>query len=337
MSSAHRHVFLWPPTEGMFSLKDNLLDGFQIFLVVLIAFLFANYLYARWASRHVRKSSMEDEEMEGFANPEKSGGGTDIAVIGNDHLFDDFYTKIYDMIVDGKQRQDAETNLALAWVKTYRPEINTILALDVGCGTGGQVDILRKAGVGKAVGIDKSDAMVARGRKLHPEADLRVGDAEVIGTFAAAEFNLVTMFYFTYYYLRDRTVALQNFYNWLQPGGCFVVHIVNREKFDPILESASPFTAFSVQKYVKERVTRSKVTFDKFDYEADFTLNGAKAEFREEFRFKDGKKRRQVHELRMPTMDQITAEIEGAGFKYKQYIDLTAIGYEYQYLFCFVR
>lgn len=317
----------------------NLLDGFQIFLVVLIAFLLANYVYARWASRHVRKSSMDDAEMEGFANPEKAGaaGGTNIAVIGNSHLFDDFYAKIYDMIVDGKQRQDAETNLMLGWAKTYRPETNTILALDLGCGTGGQVDILRKAGVGKAVGIDKSDAMIARGRTLHPQADLRVGDAEVIGTFAAAEFNLVTMFYFTYYYLQDRTVALQNVYNWLQPGGCFVVHVVNREKFDPILESASPFTAFSIQKYSKERVTRSKVTFDKFDYEADFSLNGAKAEFREEFSFKDGKKRRQVHELRMPTMDQITAEIEGAGFKYKQYIDLTAIGYEYQYLFCFVR
>ena len=319
----------------MFNLLE---DGFQVFLVVVISILVANYLYARWASRHVRKSSMENEEFEGFANPEKGGAnGIDIAVVGNDHLFDEFYSKIYDMIVDGKQRHDAETNLTLAWAKTYRPETKTILALDVGCGTGSQVDILRKAGVGKAVGIDKSEAMIARAHKIHPQSDFRVGDVEVIGTFAAAEFNLVTMFYFTYYYLQDRTVALQNVFNWLQPGGCFVVHVVNREKFDPVLEAASPFVAFSVQKYSKERITRSKVSFDKFDYEADFSLEGSKAEFREEFRFKDGKKRRQVHALRMPTMDQITAEIEGIGFKYKQYIDLTSIGYEYQYLFCFVR
>jgi hypothetical protein len=29
--------------------------------------------------------------------------------------------------------------------------------------------------------------------------------------------------------------------------------------------------------------------------------------------------------------------VESAGFKYKKFIDMTSIGYEYQYLFCFVR
>lgn len=312
------------------------LDTFQVVLVVFIAIIVANYLFAKWVMRHKRISSMEDEEMEGFANPEK-GSGTDIVVLGNDHLYDEFYAKIYDQIVDGAGRQDAEANLSLAWVKSYRPETNTLQIVDIGCGTGGQIEIFRKAGVAKAVGIDKADAMIARGRKLHPEADIRVGDVEVIGTFAAGEFNVATMFYFTYYYLRDRTVALKNIFNWLQPGSCFIMHVVNRLKFDPILESASPFVAFSVQKYSKERVTRSKVSFDKFDYEADFSLNNAIGEFREEFRFKDGKKRRQVHTLRMPTMDQIVSEVESCGFKYRQYIDLMAIGYEYQYLFCFVR
>jgi SAM-dependent methyltransferase len=312
-------------------------DTIQIILVIAIAFFISNYLYTKWSMRHYRKTVLDDDDMEGFANPETGGSGTDIAVIGNEHLYDEFYAKIYDMIVDGSTRHDAEVNFVLSWVKSYRPEKNTILALDIGCGTGAQVEIARKLGVGKSVGIDVSDAMIARGRKLHPEADLRVADCEIIGSFSAGEFNLATMYYFTYYYLRDRVTSLKNIYNWLQPGSCMVIHVVNREKFDPILESASPFVAFSVQKYTKERVTRSKVSFDKFDYEADFSLNGANAEFREEFRFKDGKKRRQVHSLKMTTMEQIVAEVEGCGFKYRQYIDMTGIGYEYQYLFCFVR
>jgi SAM-dependent methyltransferase len=312
-------------------------DIVQVILVMLIAFFVANYLFTKWRLRHQRISTLDDSEIEGFANPSASTGGTDIVVLGNDHLFDELYARIYDKIVDGAARQDAEANLAMAWVKTYRPEKETWQILDIGCGTGGQVNIMREYGVGKAVGIDKSDAMIERGRKLHPKADLRVGDAEIIGSFAAGEFNVATMFYFTYYYLKDRTTTLKNIFMWLQPGSCFIVHIVNREKFDPILESASPFVAFSVQKYAKERVTRSKVTFDKFDYEADFHLDGSIGEFREEFRFKDGKKRRQVHTLRMHTMDQIVADVEAAGFKYRQYIDLTGIGYEYQYLFCFVR
>ncbi len=310
------------------------LDTLQVVLVVLVAILITNYLFLKWIMHHKRVSSVDT--VEAFANPGKDDG-TNTVVLGNELLFDDFYAKIYDQVVDGTQRQDAEVNLTIAWVKNHQPEVSHILALDIGCGTGGQVAIFKKAGVGKAVGIDRSDAMIARGRALHPDADLRVGDVEVIGTAAAGEYSLATMYYFTYYYLQDRTVALQNIFNWLKPGGCLVMHLVNREKFDPILESASPFVAFSVQKYSKERVTHSKVAFDKFDYEADFNLEGSKAMFKETFTFADGRKRRQTHTLRMPTMEQIVDEVEGAGFTYKQFIDLTSIGYEYQYLFCFVR
>jgi ubiquinone/menaquinone biosynthesis C-methylase UbiE len=314
------------------------LDTLQVVLVIVIAILLTNYLFLRW-TMHYKRVSMVDDISEGFQNGtgDASVDGADTVVIGNELLFDDFYAKIYDQVVDGAARQDVEVNLTLAWAKSYRPELPTIQVLDVGCGTGGQVALFKKAGVGKVVGIDKSSSMIARGRTTHPGVDLRVGDAEVIGSFAAGEFNLLTLYYFTFYYLQERRVALTNFFNWLQPGGCLVIHVVNREKFDPILEAASPFVAFSVQKYSKERVTHSKVSFDKFDYEADFSLDGGRAEFREDFVFADGKRRRQVHTLRMPTMAQIVSEVEGSGFKYKKYIDLTSIGYEYQYLFCFVR
>ena len=163
------------------------LDTFQILLVIFIALLLANYLFLKWAMVHKRKSSMEDEEMEGFANPDGKGAGTgaNIVVLGNEHLFDDFYAKIYDKLVDGTQRHDAEVNLTLAWAKSFRPETNTIQVLDVGCGTGHQVNLFKKAGCGKVVGLDASDSMIARGRKQFPDADFRVGNADVIGQFAA--------------------------------------------------------------------------------------------------------------------------------------------------------
>lgn len=315
------------------SIGIDTLDIIQIVLMVLIGFFIANYMYLRWSSRAGRTAELDG--VEGFMNPEGPDGDT--VVLGNEHLYDEFYAKIYDQIVDGSARQDAETGLTLAWAKGFRPELSTIQVLDLGCGTGDDVALFKKAGVGKAVGLDASDSMIAAARKKHPKGDYRVGEAEQIGQFAAGEFNLATMYYFTYYYLRDPEQALKNVFNWLQPGGCLVIHLVNREKFDPILESASPFVAFSVQKYAKDRVTRSKVAFDKFSYEADFNHEGELAEFREEFKFKNGKLRRQVHKLRMPKMDEVVAKAESCGFVYKQFIDLTAIGYEYQYLFCFVR
>jgi SAM-dependent methyltransferase len=316
----------------MFKGVDTL-DTIQVILVVLLSVLVANYVYMRWSLRVNREADLKG--LEGFANPEGPDGDT--IVLGNDHLYDEFYAKIYDQIVDGGARQDAETGLTLAWAKGFRPEINTILALDVGCGTGGDVEHFRKAGVGKAVGLDASDAMVAAARKKNPKNDYRVGEVEQIGQFAAGEFNLMTLYYFTYYYLRDPDMMFRNAFNWLQPGGCLVIHLVNREKFDPILEAANPFVAFSPQKYNKKRVTHSKVSFDKFEYEADFQLAGERADFREEFKFKNGKLRKQTHKLAMPRMDAVVTRAESNGFVYKQFIDLTAIGYEYQYLFCFVR
>ena len=309
------------------------LDTIQVALVVLFSILVANYIYLKWSWRVNREAEIAG--VEGFANPDGPDG--DIIVLGNEHLYDEFYAKIYDQIVDGAARTDAEVNLSLSWVKSIHGKVETVSALDIGSGTGHGVEMFKKAGVAKAIGLDASDAMVAAARSKYPKNDYRVGEAEQIGQFAAGEFTLATMFYFTYYYLRDPTAALTNAFNWLQPGGCLVIHLVNREKFDPILESASPFVAFSVQKYSKERITRSRVASDKFEYEANFDIHGANAEFREEFKFKNKKLRRQVHKLSMPTMDQVVRTAENCGFVYKQFIDLTALGYEYQYLFCFVR
>ena len=311
------------------------LDTIQIVLVVLVSILFANYMYLRWLMRGNRIADMKLESLEGFANPEGPDGDT--VILGNEHLFDDFYSKIYDSIVEGDTRQNAEVGLTMAWAKTFRPEASSIQVLDVGCGTGGAVELFRNLEVAKVVGVDSSEQMIAQARKKHPKCDYRVGEAEQIGQFAPGEFNLATLYYFTYYYLRDPDMMFRNMFHWLQPGGCLVIHLVNREKFDPILEAASPFVAFSVQKYSKERITTSKVTFDKFEYEANFSLEGSSAEFREVFKFKNGKTRKQVHKLRMVKMDEVITKAEANGFVYKQFIDLTAIGYEYQYLFCFTR
>lgn len=310
------------------------LDTIQIVLVVLISVLVANYVYMRWSIGTQRRTA-EMGDMEGFANP--SGPDGDTVILGNEHLFDDFYSRVYDVIVDGGVRQKAEVMMALSYAKTVRPELKTISVLDVGSGTGDAVANFKNEGVGKAVGLDMSDAMVAAARRKHSKGDYRVGEAEVAGQFAAGEFNLITLFYFTYCYLHDPDAAFRNFFNWLQPGGVLVIHLVNREKFDPILEAASPFVAFSVQKYAKKRVTRSRVSFDKFDYEADFQREGDRAEFHEDFTFKSGKHRRQTHSLRMPVMETVVARAEANGFTYKQFLDMTGVGYEYQYLFIFVR
>ncbi|NDE18760.1 hypothetical protein EBZ80_28040, partial [bacterium] len=130
---------------------------------------------------------------------------------------------------------------------------------------------------------------------------------------------------------------LKNFFLWLAPGGLFVCHAVNKLKFDPVLESASPFVGFSIQKYADERITQSNVTFEEFDYLGDFQLHGSRGVYEETFRFRDGRVRRHEQRVWMPNIEPLVKEITDVGFRLEHHVDLTAIGYEYQYLFFFTR
>ena len=73
--------------------------------------------------------------------------------------------------------------------------------------------------------------------------------------------------------------------NWLQGGGYLVVHIVDREMFDPILQAANPLLMLTPQRHSPKRITTSKITFDKFKYFADYQLdqNTNSAKFIEKF------------------------------------------------------
>ena len=255
----------------------------------------------------------------------------------DDACYDEFYAKVYDPLVQPTARAEVEIQTPIDWLATHGRTKGELRIADIGCGTGIHVEMMRREGVRSAVGYDRSPAMVAQAKKLFPESTYEVGDVTVATMAAADQFDLVTLYYFTLYMIQDRQAALKNIYLWLSPGGIFCVHIVNKLKFDPILESASPFVGFSIQKYADERVTKSAVTFDEFDYTGDFQLHGSRAIYEEEFRFKNGNVRTHEQRIWMPNIEPMVKEIEDVGFKLLHHVDLTAIGYEYQFLFLFSR
>jgi len=282
-----------------------------------------------------RKPKLDLEGVEGFVNPGSAGkNGVDQRL--DDSCYDAFYAKVYDPLVQPLARATMETKVPLEWIqKEQGKEAKQVRVADIGCGTGVHVELFARSEVASVIGYDKSTAMIAEAKKRFPEREFVVGDATVATMAAADQFDLVTMNYFTIYMVPDRTQMLKNIFLWLAPGGVFTCHIVNKLKFDPILESASPFIGFSVQKYADERVTKSEVTFDEFEYAGDFQLHGSRAVYEEVFKFKDGNVRRHEQRVWMPNIDILVGEIEGVGFKYSHHVDLTAIGYEYNYLFLF--
>jgi SAM-dependent methyltransferase len=267
--------------------------------------------------------------------------------LSNDDLFDDFYASVFTKLTQNEKLIQAETAICMEEFTKNTPK-DQLIILDAGCGIGIGTTSFAKQGAGQVVGIDKSQAMIryAKGTTMpsttlndlqKQNVEFRQFDLMGPGAAQAAEFTNAVLLYFTVYYFRDLETLFRNLALWVKPGGSLVIEVVNKYKFEPILDSSNPWVGFSPQKYTKERVTKSKVVFDKFDYEADFELNDPKAEFRETFRFKDGSVRRQKHTLYMPSMPDIIKKAQNNGWTYTKYVDLTSISFPYGYLLFFSR
>jgi SAM-dependent methyltransferase len=267
--------------------------------------------------------------------------------LNNDDLFDDFYASVFTKLTQNDKLVQAETAICMEeFTKNMSKE--QLIILDAGCGIGIATATFAKQGAGSVVGIDKSQAMIryAKGTTLpnttltdlqKQDIEFRQFDIMGPGAAAAAEFTNAVLLYFTVYYFRDLDTLFRNLALWIKPGGSLAIEVVNKYKFEPILDSSNPWVGFSPQKYMKERLTKSKVVFDKFDYEAEFDLEDPKAEFRETFRFKDGSIRRQKHSLYMLNMSDIIKKAQNNGWSYTKYVDLMPISFPYGYLLFFSR
>jgi ubiquinone/menaquinone biosynthesis C-methylase UbiE len=314
------------------------MDFDTVWPLAIAIFISVCCVFYLWELTKSYRVSIDLEGIEPFAQgiePFASGNGEIVQHI-DDTCYDAFYAKVYDYLVQPLARAPMETKVALEFAEKTKPRSELRIA-DIGSGTGIHVELFAREGVLSVVGFDKSEHMVAEAKRRFPTREFVVGDASVATMATADQFDMVTMFYFTVYMVPERTQMLRNIYLWLAPGGVFVCHIVNKVKFDPVLEAASPFVGFSVQKYADNRVTKSAVTFEEFDYVGDFQLNGSRAVYEEVFKFKDGRVRRHEQRVWMPNIDLLVGEVTAAGFKYAHHTDLTAIGYEYNYLFFFQK
>jgi SAM-dependent methyltransferase len=305
-------------------------DVWPLILAVFIVAMCGIYLWEVLRSYRKRRHI----DLEGIETFVGSGGvdqRLDVA------CYDAFYAKVYDQLVQPTARAGLETQVVLEWMEKAGRAKETLRIADIGCGTGLHVELFARQGVHSVEGYDMSTEMVVEARKKYPDRTFTVGDVTVATMATADQFDIVTMYYFTPYLIPDRTAAFKNIYTWLAPGGVFVCHIVNKLKFDPVLEAASPFIGFSVQKYADERITKSNVVFDEFEYTGDFQLHGSRAMYEEVFKFRDGRVRRHEQRVWMPNIDAMVNEIGAIGFKYAHHVDLTPIGYEYNYLFFFQK
>jgi SAM-dependent methyltransferase len=323
-------------------------DTWQTVLLTILFLIGMNYLIILSLDRltTINYGSIS----EGFVTQEKDVSDATLSKydwLSNDDLFDDFYASVFTKLTQNENLIQAETAICMEEFTKDTPK-DQLNILDAGCGIGIATCALAKQGAGQVVGIDKSQAMIryAKGTTLpsttlteteRQNVEFRMFDLMGPGAAGAAEFTNACILYFTIYYVKDLDILFRNLALWVKPGGSLAIEVVNKYKFDPVLDSSNPWVGVSPQNYVKERLKTSKVVFDKFDYEATFELEDPNAEFRETFRFKDGSVRRQKHDLTMPSMSEIIKKAQRNGWMYSSYVDLMPLSFQYGYLLFFKR
>jgi SAM-dependent methyltransferase len=323
-------------------------DTWQMVLAVTLLLISISYVFMLGVDR---LSIKEWDIKEGFSNEkeeqESDASKSKYEWLTNEDLFDDFYASVFTKLSLNENLVQAESAICMEEFCKKTPK-DQLVVLDAGCGIGVGTAAFAKLGAGSVVGIDRSPAMIryAKGTTLpnttltdtqKQDIEFRQFDLMGPGAAAAAECTDAVLLYFTIYYFRDLDTLFRNMSLWVKPGGNLAIEVVNKYKFEPILDSSNPWIGFSPQKYAKERLTKSKVVFDKFNYEAEFELEDPHAEFRETFRFKDGSVRRQKHSLFMPSIADIIKKAEANGWTYTKYVDLMPLSFSYGYLLFFTR
>ena len=294
-----------------------------IFLALLV---FLMYGFTLWGS------SREGFENEGSVTYEDA-----------DEIYDETYASIYDLLWNSTDKekyiQVSMQDIALADWNTKNVHV-----LDMACGTAPHACWFKNLGV-EYVGVDTSEAMLKKAREGCPGSTFQKGDITQVHLFPQKSISHAILTGFSIYQFQNPKIISDNAYQWLQPGGHFIVHLVDPDRYDAIHSLASPFAAFSLQKYSFGRQTDSTIYFDKFKYIGKLKKekDEDKATYEETLSYYDKgdngdvKYRENKHHWNMPSKERMIDIFRSSGFQHLESVDLVRCGREYQYLVYFTK
>ena len=294
-----------------------------IFLAVLIFIMYSMNL---WYSSI---EGFENETSETFEEPES--------------MYDETYASIYNDLWHSNEKLNYEQVSIQELALADRP-ISTVRVLDMCSGTAPHACFFKNLGV-DYIGVDISESMLKKARSQCPSATFKKGDITHLQLFPQKSVSTCLLLNFAIYQFENAKILSDNAYQWLQPEGIFVVHLVDPDKYDPLHDLSSPFAAFSLQKYSLERQVDSNIFFDQFKYLGRLKKKRDEdsAVYEETFTFYDPannnglKYRENKHHWTMPSKERMINIIKTSGFTHIESQDLTRVGKEYQYLVYFKK
>ena len=251
-------------------------------------------------------------------------------------LFDNFYVNIYDELFFKEVANQYEVGA----IQNITKPTTASNILVIGSGTGHISNEFAKSGI-KTIGLDESISMVNYAKSEYPAVKFMRGTPMKSNTFNNDQFTHILCLNMNFYYYKDKVRFLQNVYDWLMPGGFFVVQVVDKNKFDPVVPAAKPFVMVNPQSFAKDRITSSSVVFNKFDYTADFKVfPNDFVQFQEIFKDTtpgSDKVRQNIHKMWIPSRTNVISMAKETGFITFAQVDLLMAQMEYQYLYVFQK
>ena len=244
-------------------------------------------------------------KREGFINQKQK-----FSLIKGPSIFDKFYSTVYDDIITDNVKDEYQ----IGTIINKTGPTNKSLVLDIGSGTGNIVNLFNEKNI-NAIGLDKSASMVNIAKSKFPNLTFNQGDATNIMLYPAHSFTHITCLNDTIHYIKDKNSLIKNIYEWLIPGGYFIVAVNTSDEFSPSKHNKSLFNTFTYKSSTEN-------------------VNGHLV-FSEIFKDNDNKIRKQEHKLYVN--DDVVKIAQDNGFVIESKYNLSPVGYHNKQLYIFYK
>jgi ubiquinone/menaquinone biosynthesis C-methylase UbiE len=187
-------------------------------------------------------------------------------------IYDEFYIEIYDQLTLPDERAKTEVEQI---VEMTHPSKTKSVILDIGCGTGDFVARFSELGY-EAYGCDQSYEMIQKAKNKYPECKYEQGDALITMLYDRNMFSHVLCTYYTIYEIENKPLFFKNCYYWMMSGGYLILHLVDREKFNPIVPAGLPYAVDNIsdlQNISDKRLKNTRIDFGDFVYESVYKFD----------------------------------------------------------------
>lgn len=290
--------------------------------------------YVRFYNSFKRMSKLSEDFEENFDNMKKNKKESF-------EPYDEFYSKVYTELFKNYNVSRAQYETDDLVDRTFMDDTQIEL-LDIGSGGGNHLKNIQDKGYCniKLIGLDKSPYMLQELEKNLSKKGLSLicDTAHNPSLFPKNSLTHITCYSMTIYYTHFG-ILIKNVWNWLKPGGWFVVHLVDSDNFEPvpdITKAIYKLPGSEVNKN-KKRLTRGEIRFDTFSYVFDYTCENENATIKEVFNKKDGTTQQKNHSLIVPSIDIMKEHITSHSLNHVFTLDLTKKGYKHQYIYYFQK